>query len=348
MKQCNYIFAFISILFISKGFAQGYRAGDITYKWLYGYTYEVKYTTYETYISTPTHCFLDSACFGDATHSIIARSNGSSIGCSPAKDGIQINPTIKLSEYVTIHTFAGPGNYNFCLEAANRVAGVINVPNSLNTAISFESSLLISPFIGPNSSPTFSNIAIAYGCMSAGCFTYNPLAHDADGDSLVYSILPYSYMGSSLPGVGVGASFGVDAVTGTVTWCTPQLAGIYNVAIKIEEWRKNSDATYTLVGYVIRDTEFIISTCTVVNEINNNDNSTSVFPNPNNGVFTIESNALNGYSSLQILTILGEVVYQETITNTNTTIDIQHLPNGIYILKMMDKNHYYTKKIIKH
>ncbi len=345
-----YFFILSLVGFYSTLNAQGYRAGDITYKWLYGYTYEIKYTTYTTNGPGVYQCSIDTACLGDGFTPVIYRSNGVTTMCSaPAHDGVLINSTIKLSEYVTSHTYGGPGNYNICFEQANRNAGIINIPGSVNVTMSFESSLTISPFLATNSSPTFANIPIAYGCLSSSCFTYNPMASDINGDSLAYSIVPYMISGASLPSGGVGGSFSMNPVTGTLTWCNPQLTGDYNVRIKIEEWRKDLGGVPTLIGYVFRDTQFIISTCTGVSENKGDEKNLAIFPNPTSGILNIDLEILNeGKATIQILNTLGEVLNTEDISLQNPTLNIEHLPNGIYFLKITGNNNTnITKKIIK-
>ena len=347
-----YFFILSVVGFYSTLNAQGYRAGDITYKWLYGYTYEIKYTTYTTNGPGVYQCSIDTACLGDGFSAVVLRSNGAATFCaSGAHDGVPLpGGTIKLSEYVTTHTFVGAGNYNICFEQANRNAGIINIPSSVNVAMSFESALTISPFFAANSSPTFANIPIAYGCLSSSCFTYNPMASDINGDSLAYSIVPYyTISGYSYPSGGVGGSFIMNPVTGTLTWCSPQLTGDYNVRIKIEEWRKDLGGVPTLIGYVFRDTQFIISTCTGVNENNDEANNISIFPNPTSGILNIDLEILHeGKATIQILNTLGEVLNTEVISLQNPTLNIEHLPIGIYFLKITGNNNTnITKKIIK-
>jgi gliding motility-associated-like protein len=53
----------------------------------------------------------------------------------------------------------------------------------------------------------------------------------------------------------------VNATTGTLTWCSPQLQGEYNLAMIIREWRKADDGTYFLVGYILRDLQVTVGAC---------------------------------------------------------------------------------------
>lgn len=351
-----YLFILCVVGFYSASNAQGYRAGDIAYKWLYGNTYAIKYTTYTTNGSDTYQCSIDSACFGDGTHAVVLRSNGGSTMCSsPARDGIAIFSTIKMNEYATSHTYSGSGNFIICFDGANRNAGIINIPSSVFKTMSIESSLIISPLVASNSSPTFANLPIAYGCLSTSCFTYNPMASDINGDSLAYKLIACTDIGGSpiggyvFPSGGAGGTFSINPVTGTITWCNPQLTGDYNVKIKIEEWRKDLAGMPTLIGYVFRETQFIISTCTGLKENNNDENNFSIFPNPTNGILNFDIKLLNeGKTTIQILNTLGEILKIEHVSLQNPTLNIEDLNTGIYFLKITGNNNTnIIKKIIK-
>lgn len=63
-----------------------------------------------------------------------------------------------------------------------------------------------------------------------------------------------------------------------------------------------------------------------------------LYPNPNNGQFTIEIKTdQSNNAALQILSMQGKLVYEENTINTlgyTKTIDISNLPKGIYYLKL--------------
>lgn len=266
-------FRYILLILFCGGFflvtkATHNRAGEITFKWLYGYTYKIKVTTY-TNIGSPNladRC-EDTVYFGDGTRAVVPRSNGNMTLCAPpAKDGVPISQYIKLNEYETIHTYPGPGNYLISMEDPNRNAGVINIPNSVNQVFYIESMLVISTFLGPNSSPVLTFPPIDKGCTGK-CFFHNPGAADPDGDSLSYELTYCRGTGGGIcpgygyPATGAGGTYSVDPVSGTLTWCSPQLQGEYNLAMIIKEWRKNDDGEYVLVGYVLRDLQVDVGAC---------------------------------------------------------------------------------------
>ncbi len=270
MRPLKFIVIILTLfVFVKQAKATHNRAGEITYKWLYGYTYQIKITTYTNIGSTglADRC-EDTLHFGDGSTAVVLRSNGGSGLCSfPARDGVPLpGGTIKLNEYVTNHTYSGPGNYLIWMEDPNRNAGVINLPNSVNQVFYIESYLVISTFSGANNSPVLSFPPIDKGCVGH-CFYHNPGAYDIDGDSLSYEltncrgsggtpIVGYTYPATGGPGI-----YSINPITGTLTWCVPQLQGEYNLAIIIKEWRKTLDGNRVLVGYVLRDLQVDVGTC---------------------------------------------------------------------------------------
>ncbi|HRF99529.1 MAG TPA: T9SS type A sorting domain-containing protein [Bacteroidia bacterium] len=112
---------------------------------------------------------------------------------------------------------------------------------------------------------------------------------------------------------------------------------------------------YTIVGAngcsnTAKDT-MIVSACVGVNELSSEDIGMSVYPNPNSGIFTIELNtneSLNG--SLSITSVDGRLVYTELITGNGIitkSINIAHLAEGIYYLKVETKDAVRTYKVLK-
>lgn len=61
---------------------------------------------------------------------------------------------------------------------------------------------------------------------------------------------------------------------------------------------------------------------------------TSVYPNPTNGVLTITT---AGSSIYKLTTITGQIVKQGEIVGYNGTIDLSPLPNGFYMIELVNK-----------
>lgn len=80
-----------------------------------------------------------------------------------------------------------------------------------------------------------------------------------------------------------------------------------------------------------------------------NPNSTvkySAYPNPNNGIFSIESNVK--ISTIEVFNAVGEIVYGATINTHHTTVDLTQQSKGIYFyrLRIGEKTIVKTGKIV--
>lgn len=355
MKQAKFIFLLACTFVFVKAHA-AIHAGNITYSWIGpgAYTYQIKYTIYTDNVSPDNYCAIDSVCFGDGTRGSILRNNGPCSGsCSPAGcEGVVLTGgALKMSEYVTTHTYAGPGNYIICLEIPNRNAGIVNIPNSVNQVFYIESYLVIPFFgVGKNTSAVFANHPIASGCSNNGCFTYNPSATDINGDSLSYELVPSmcgACTGYTYPNAGAGGTFSINPVIGTLSWCNPQYNGDYNVGILIKEWRKDDDGNYFLIGYVERDTQFTISTCTGFKEQDDFEKEITVSPNPTTGYLLVGLPKEN--VSIILTDVCGKIFYSESNINSQSySLDLENINQGIYFLSITGGNHTtIIKKIIK-
>lgn len=65
----------------------------------------------------------------------------------------------------------------------------------------------------------------------------------------------------------------------------------------------------------------------------------TVYPNPNNGQFTIQLSMAGNHLSVEIYNIVGEKVYSAfTINNPQFTIDLSSKPNGIYFYRVLNQD----------
>ena len=65
-----------------------------------------------------------------------------------------------------------------------------------------------------------------------------------------------------------------------------------------------------------------------------------LYPNPNNGKFTIETAQYSG-TTITIYDVLGREVYQKQLSSAKESIDMSNTLNGTYYLVM--KNHQFTR-----
>jgi myo-inositol-hexaphosphate 3-phosphohydrolase len=72
----------------------------------------------------------------------------------------------------------------------------------------------------------------------------------------------------------------------------------------------------------------------------------SIYPNPNNGMFSLVSaKATNG--SIEVYNVLGERVFSRTETVfTNLQLDLGNLPSGVYYLSLKSGDGVRTLKFV--
>jgi hypothetical protein len=76
----------------------------------------------------------------------------------------------------------------------------------------------------------------------------------------------------------------------------------------------------------------------------------SVAPNPSGGIFTVRiagENSRSDECGLEIYTMLGEKVYSmKSINADQIDVDLHDEPNGIYFVKIVYRNQFFSKKVI--
>lgn len=63
------------------------------------------------------------------------------------------------------------------------------------------------------------------------------------------------------------------------------------------------------------------------------DSYLKIYPNPSNSIITIEGEFSIGMN-YELVSPIGRIVMQGSITSNNQQIDLSHLPTNIYILKI--------------
>jgi gliding motility-associated-like protein len=250
MRRFTLILLFLGLLVQARATHQ--RAGEITFTYVGGLTYEVTILTY-TYSPSPADRPELKILWGDGTSSILPRT---------IKE--DLTSVIRRNVYVGQHSYPGMGEFKISVEDPNRNAGIQNIPNSVNVPFFIETLLVINPFFAPNNSPQLLLPPIDNGCTHVP-YIHNPGAYDVDGDSLSYRLVTcrgangLDILGYVLPNQlpsNLGSSLTLDPVTGDFVWDSPQSQGEYNIAILIEEWRRG-----IRIGYITRDMQIIIAAC---------------------------------------------------------------------------------------
>ncbi|MCL2028588.1 MAG: gliding motility-associated C-terminal domain-containing protein [Bacteroidales bacterium] len=255
------IWLFISF-FLSVGTLQAthQKAAEITYRHVDENTYAFTLVTYTYLGSLADRPTLDIVWRGQG-------GGGQMLNVPRLRHMDYHADSTRESHYEFSITFPGSGTYIISMEDPNRNGGVINLPNSINTPIYVETILIHNTAIMPrNSSPTLLNKPIDNGCVGVP-FMHNPGAFDPDGDSLSFRLVNCRGAGGleisrySFP--AASDSISLNAITGDLIWASPVLEGEYNLAILIEEFRRDREiGTVMRVGAMMRDMQINIQRCT--------------------------------------------------------------------------------------
>ena len=73
-----------------------------------------------------------------------------------------------------------------------------------------------------------------------------------------------------------------------------------------------------------------------INSIASNASQISIYPNPNNGLFKIQSSA-SGQYTVEIYNVLGEMIKNVGLTGKSNAIDLSAQPEGIYLYRVLSE-----------
>lgn len=258
----RYLIACWILLLARPVFATHNEAGEILVCHVGGLEYEVTIVTHTNPFSPADRPEFILA-WGDGDIDTIPRLSQTLITVGTE----QVNKNL----YVATHTYSGPGVFILQYIDPNRIAGVLNfiLGNSVDIPMCVQSQIIVTPFLS-DCLPVFLNIPIQQACIFQP-WIHNPAAYDADGDSLSYEpviclgpdflpepdgdgwgdpIAGYVYPDAVSPAPD---TYSIDPVTGTISWISPQIAGFYNIAFIVREWRDGE-----MIGWVERDMLIIV------------------------------------------------------------------------------------------
>ena len=116
-----------------------------------------------------------------------------------------------------------------------------------------------------------------------------------------------------------------------------------NVAVPKTTFNKSSDWTSytsdTCGGIGNKHASSTKDTNSIINEFD-----FKLYPNPSNGIFSIEMENVKKYS-IEIYSTLGNIVYSKN-ENAESVINIDHLQTGIYLIKITTDSDTKTKRLI--
>ncbi|MCR5886776.1 gliding motility-associated C-terminal domain-containing protein [Hymenobacter sp. J193] len=230
--------------------------------------------------------------FGDGTSSgldAIVRESTTPLGNNVSRN---------VYRFSHIYNAPGPYTIHYIGENRNPSIRNINGGSSANINIYLYAKIIIDPALKGNRSPVLSAPPIDLAAVRQ-VYLHNPAGSDADGDSLAYKLVECRYVpggvasvrgntpepkvvpayrypddqastvspgGVQVPFAGPPAAqegrpaiFTQDVLTGQIVWNSPSMAGEFNVAFVVEEWRRVEGATPVKIGEILRDMQITVS-----------------------------------------------------------------------------------------
>jgi hypothetical protein len=119
-----------------------------------------------------------------------------------------------------------------------------------------------------------------------------------------------------------GAGYGSECNTINIS----QWAGQREVKIKF--------ATYSFYGNPIYIDNVIVGNNPYVGVAEINQSKVAIYPNPNNGVFSLKLYDVNTSVQVIITNMTGQVVYSSLLDHHETQIDLSKQPAGVYLVNV--------------
>jgi len=187
---------------------------------------------------------------------------------------VDLENGIAFNSFSVDVTFPQPGIYTIAYREENRNKEVINILDSENTSFYIETTIVTDPFLGIVNTGSVSNII--FSAQVGTAYHFMPQVNDIDGDFLQFrfitplsaSNMPTKYTSPIDPSLyqdfnsgnqnGDGPpSFSVNELTGMLVWDAPQMAGNYNLALAMSEYRE-IDGRYFFSSRTIIDFQLVV------------------------------------------------------------------------------------------
>lgn len=259
-----------------------------------------------------------------------------------------ITPTTTAT---TIYTVVGTATNN-CIDTKTLAISIVPSPTiSVNSgSICAGNSFTLTPtgatsytyeggnsVVSPTASVTYSVVgANAAGCISnivASSVTVNalPTVSVVTSNSIICG--PPFQGTATLNASGASTYLWNTSASGATLAVTPSVTTNYTVV--------GTDANGCSNSAVITQS---VSTCTGINGLNPLLSGVSLYPNPNNGIFTLE---LPVDAKIEIVNVLGQIIISENMTFGKHIIDLNMHNNGVYLIQLNASGEKATFRIIK-
>ncbi|MBD2769688.1 T9SS type A sorting domain-containing protein [Hymenobacter sp. BT664] len=131
-------------------------------------------------------------------------------------------------------------------------------------------------------------------------------------------------------------------VLGTKSATTAWSAAMWQGSIYTSQAFDYNKATLPTADRTFRFTATLLGTSAALTR------AVSVFPNPSSGVFSVDVRGANASNGLQVevTNLLGQRVHTATVRdNMNNKLDLSHLADGVYSLKVQNGNEFSIRQV---
>jgi hypothetical protein len=143
--------------------------------------------------------------------------------------------------------------------------------------------------------------------------------------------------------------FSIEKSENGKKWLEIYKKNVFEVSSELKSYEFNDfDLEYATNYYRLKQADIdgivTFSKIIMVNNTNIENKNISIYPNPSNGTFTIESNNLK--TEINITDANGRKLFTQIPKSRNATINLKDVQNGIYFINILDENSITTKKIL--
>jgi hypothetical protein len=143
-------------------------------------------------------------------------------------------------------------------------------------------------------------------------------------------------LSSSLICLGETATITAGGVS-SYTWSTGSSATSITVSPNADLVYNYSVAGTDANGCVgVANTTLTVSNCLGTKEITNSFDL-SIYPNPANGQFNVQLDAVTGDQTIEVYDLVGQLVFKAPVTTTTTQVQLSHYAKGIYVVRITSK-----------
>lgn len=221
-----------------------------------------------------------------------------------------------------VGSFTSTTSFSTGIYSQNIVTSDVNSDGNLDLFVSSSDSTTVSILLG-SVIGTFGNPTKFNTGKSVGGIAVKDLNNDGINDLAVSS--PSTNVVTTFLGLGTN-NFGTANSFSVSSWPNRLI---------IKDFNNDGKSDIAVVTQTFLGADVLVNSNCVGIEENDMNGFIKLFPNPNNGAFTIKNSLSNRKSSVQIHNAIGQLVFESKLNLQELVID-EKLENGIYLLSFVE------------